>query len=67
MLAFLLIILAAVVLLLLWIAYQVYIAPLFSPLRNLPGPEVGKGLFLGGHLGIIQRYNQRLLLNILYI
>ena len=51
---FLLAIFAAIVLALLWVAYQIYVVPRMSPLRNLPGPEVGKGLFMGGHLGIVQ-------------
>lgn len=55
MLSFLLVLLAVIVLAGLWLAYQIYVAPLFSPLRNLPGPEVGKGLFIGGHLGDVQR------------
>ena len=55
MLSFLLVLLTVIVLAGLWLAYQIYVAPLFSPLRNLPGPEVGKGLFIGGHLGDVQR------------
>ncbi|KAH8119398.1 cytochrome-450 hydroxylase [Phellopilus nigrolimitatus] len=33
-----------------WVLYVLFIEPLFSPLRNLPGPDGNKGLGINGHL-----------------
>ncbi|KAL5523770.1 hypothetical protein ACEPAG_7943 [Sanghuangporus baumii] len=37
-----------------WLVYTLFIQPLFSPLRNLPGPDARKGIIgLGGHLNLV--------------
>lgn len=41
----------------LWTINLLLIQPLFSPLRNLPGPEAKKGLGFQGHLNEVLKWD----------
>ncbi|THH05278.1 hypothetical protein EW145_g4912 [Phellinidium pouzarii] len=49
--------LTSIVLSICWALYTLFIESLFSPLRNLPGPDGGSGLGINGHLASVLKLN----------